>query len=217
MSIKIHDCEQRSTAWYEARAGRLTGSVADAITATLKSGGEPAARRDLRLQLAVERITGQAMESDGFTSKEMQRGIDLEPAALAMYEAETGLIARKTGFISHTALMTGCSLDGDVDGLKGIVELKCPKSATQVGYIRDGKLPKDYVAQVTHNLWVTGAEFVDFCSFDDRLPEPLQWFRVRVTRGELQIPLYEAAAMKFLAEVKVEVDQLNELMQQKAA
>lgn len=217
MSIRIVDCEQRSPEWFEARAGRLTGSVADAITATLKSGGEPAARRDLRLQLAVERITGRAMESDGFVSKDMQRGIDCEPLALAMYEADTGLIARRTGFVAHTGLMVGCSLDGDVDGMKGLVELKCPKSATHISYLREGRLPKDYVAQVTHNAWVTGAEFVDFCSFDDRLPEPLQWFRVRVTRAELQIPLYEAAAMKFLAEVKVEVDSLNELMQQKAA
>ena len=211
MSIKINDCEQRTTEWYQARAGRLTGSVADAITATLKSGGEPAARRDLRLQLAVERITGQAMESDGFTSKEMQRGIDLEPAALSRYEAETGELVRKTGFISHTALMTGCSLDGDVDDMQGIIEVKCPKSATHIDYLKGNRLPPAYVPQVSHNLWVTGAHWCDFISYDDRLPEGLQFFCVRVRRADLDIPGYETAALAFLAEVVAEHERLERL------
>ena len=217
MSVRIVDCEQRSPDWYAARAGRLTGSVADAITATLKSGGEPAARRDLRLKLAVERMIGRAMETDGFVSRDMQRGIDCEPLALAMYEADTGLIARRTGFVEHDSLPVGCSLDGDVDNFRGIVELKCPKSATQVSYICGGKLPSDYVAQVTHNVWVTGAEWCDFVSFDDRLPDPLSYFRVRVMRADLDISGYMAAALKFLAEVDVEVRSLNDLMQKAAA
>ena len=217
MSITIHNCSQRTPEWFAARAGRLTGSVADAVDSFLKNGNESAARRDLKLQLAVERITGMAMESDGFVSKDMQRGIDEEPYSVAAYEADTGLIVRNTGFIAHTGLMVGCSLDGDVDGLKGILELKNPKSATHISYLRAGRLPSDYVPQVTHNVWVSGAEWCDFVSYDRRLPEPLQYFRVRVTRAELPLKAYEASAMKFLAEVKVEVDQLNELMQQKAA
>ena len=204
MKPVIVQCEQRTPEWFQARAGRLTGSVADAITATLKSGGEPAARRDLRVNLAIERITGLPVESDGYVNREMQRGIDLEPAALAAYEAETGRVVRTTGFIQDEALLVGCSLDGDVDGLQGIIELKCPKSATHVGYLRRGGLPSDYVAQVTHNLWVSGALWCDFVSFDDRLPEGLQFFRHRVQRETVDIKAYEAAALKFLAEVEAE-------------
>lgn len=208
MNPRIIDCEQRSPEWFVARAGRLTGSVADAILAKLKSGGEPAARRDLRLQLAVESLSGQPMETDGFVSKAMQRGIDLEPAAVGAYEAETGNVVRKTGFIISDELPIGCSLDGDVDNLRGILEIKCPNSATHVGYLRAKRLPPDYVAQVTHNLWVTGAEWCDFVSYDDRLPDGLDTFRIRVMRGDLDIAGYAVEAKRFLAEVKAEADQL---------
>jgi putative phage-type endonuclease len=201
-------CEQRTPEWFQARAGRLTGSVADAILATLKSGGEPAARRDLRVQLAIELITGMPVESDGYINREMQRGIDLEPAARSAYEAETGRVVRSTGFIQDECLRVGCSLDGDVDGLQGIIELKCPKSATHIGYLKRGGMPSDYVAQVTHNLWVTGAAWCDFVSFDDRLPEGLQFFRHRVERHAVDIKAYEAAALKFLSEVEAERDSL---------
>jgi predicted phage-related endonuclease len=208
---RIIDCEQRTPEWYVARAGRLTGSVADNILSTLKSGGEPAGRRDLRIQLAVERITGQALDWDGFTSKEMQRGIDLEGPARSTYEAETGHIVRTTGFIIWETHPVGCSLDGDIDDLTGILELKCPKSATHLSYLRDQRLPPAYVAQVTHNLWVTGAAWCDFVSFDDRLPQGLQYFRKRIGRAELDIPSYAIAATKFLAEVEAERLALLEL------
>lgn len=213
----IIECEQRTDAWFAARAGRLTGSVAADMVAKLKSGGEAASRRDLRIALAVEKILGRAIESDGFTSKEMQRGIDMEPAAVAAYEAETGMVVRRTGFVIREDLEVGCSLDGDMDGFEGILELKCPKSATHLNYIREQRLPAAYVAQVTHNVWVTGAKWADFYSFDDRLPEGLQTFRFRVKREQLDLSGYEAEARRFLAEVTVEMNDLLKLKGARAA
>lgn len=207
--MKIVTAEQRSPEWFAARAGRLTGSRAADMMAKIKSG-EAAARRDYRLQLAVERLTGRPMES-GFVSAEMQRGIDLEPAARARYEAEVGAVVRQTGFVIGDAEWTGCSLDGDVDEFAGIVELKCPKSTTHVRYLEGGELPADYRHQVTHNLWVTGAEFCDFVSFDDRLPSGLDWFHVRVYAKDLGLDAYAADAAKFLAEVEAEVARLSAL------
>ena len=207
----IIECEQRTPEWFAARAGRLTGSVAADMVARLKSGGEAASRRDLRLNLAVEKVLGRAIESDGFTSKEMQRGIDLEPAAIAAYEAETGNLVRKTGFVIREDFAVGCSLDGDVNDFEGIVEMKCPKSATHVGYLRAQRLPPDYAAQVTHNVWVTGAKWCDFFSFDDRLPEGLQTFRFRVMREQLDLAGYELEVQRFLAEVSVEAADLLKL------
>jgi predicted phage-related endonuclease len=209
MRTRIIECEQRTPEWFAARAGRLTGSVADAVLAKLKSGGKPAARRDLLLQLAIEQLIGRPVEANGFISDAMQRGIDLEPAAFARYEAETGLVARKTGFIADEELMIGCSLDGDINGLRGILELKCPKSSTHVAYLKADRLPPDYVPQVLHNLWVTGAQWCDFVSFDDRLPEGLDFFRFRVERDELQVDAYAIAAREFLQEVEAEVAALT--------
>lgn len=202
MSFAIIDAPQRSPEWFAARLGRLTGSCAGDMLATIKSG-EAAARRDLRTQLVTERLTGEIPEP-GFVSAEMQRGIDKEPDAFALYEAVTGLVARRTGFLSHNGLLVGCSLDGDVDNFTGIVELKCPKSATHYGYLKANAVPANHMPQILHNLWVTGAQWCDFVSFDDRFPSGLQLFHQRVGRDETAIAEYEKKALAFLAEVDAE-------------
>lgn len=209
--FNIVECEQRSEMWYAARAGRATASCAANVIAKIKSG-EAAARRDYRLQLAVERLTNRPQEP-GYVSAEMQRGIDLEPTARLAYEAETGLIVRETGFLAMTDHQVGCSLDGDVDNFTGLVSFKCPKSATQVDYIKRRRLPPEYLWQATHELWVTGAQWYDFCSYDDRLPEWLQFFCVRIYRSELKNELgyYETELLTFLDEVNEEVKQLTQL------
>ncbi len=179
------------------------------MLATIKSG-ESATRRGYRLQLATERLTGHWQE-DGFVNAAMQRGIDLEPDALAAYESVTGNVAYRTGFLSHDTLMTGCSLDGHVDQFEGIVELKCPKRLTHLSYLRDSVLPQEYVAQITHNLWISGASWCDFLSYDDRFPSWLQVFYVRVMAKDLDLAAYEVAALKFLNEVETEVNSINSL------
>jgi predicted phage-related endonuclease len=215
MKFTVIDAPQRSAAWFAARAGRLTGSRAADILAKIKTG-EAAARRDYRLQLATERLTGIPQES-GFVSTEMQRGIDLEATAFAAYEAVSGEMCRRTGFICADDLQVGCSLDGDIDDFRGIIELKCPKSTTHVGYWKAGALPAAHLAQVTHNLWVTGAEFCDFASYDNRLPAHLHLFKVRVFAKDVDIEGYAAEAKRFLAEVDAEVAALQLLGVGKAA
>lgn len=208
MTFTIIDAPQRSAEWFAARAGKLTGSRAADVLATIKSG-EAAARRDYRMQLVCEILTGQPQE-DGFVNAAMQRGIDLEPKAFAAYEALTGSVAIRTGFLSHNTHRAGCSLDGHVDGFQGIVEIKCPKSATHLKYWRGkGEVPAEYLPQVTHNMWITQAEWCDFMSFDDRFGEELQTFLVRVTRSELDIDAYEKKALAFLEEVETEVQAIK--------
>jgi hypothetical protein len=194
--------DQRSPEWFHARAGRLTGSRASDMLAQIKTG-EAAARRDLRTQLVVERLTGQPQE-DSYTNAIMQRGIDLEPAAFAAYEAHSGHVARRTGFLAHTSLKAGCSLDGDVEDFTGIIEAKCPKSATHFGYLKGRRVPANHMPQILHNLWITGAQWCDFVSYDDRFPPHLHLFVCRVPRVELDVLAYAHCAEKFLAEVDEE-------------
>lgn len=201
-NFTILDAPQRSAEWFAARAGRLTGSRASDMLATIKTG-EAAARRDLRTQLVVERLTGQPQE-DGYVNAVMQWGIDHEADAFAAYEAQSGNVVRRTGFLTHTSLMVGCSLDGDVDDFAGIVEIKCPKSATHYGYLKAGEMPANHRPQILHNLWVTGAAWCDFVSYDPRFPEHRRLFVVRVPRVEIDVLAYAKAAEKFLAEVDAE-------------
>lgn len=205
----VVDAEQRSPAWFAARLGRLTGSRACDMLATIKAG-EAAARRDLRMQLVCERLTGQLQE-DAFINAAMQRGIDCEPLAFAAYEGASGLLTQRTGFLASTEHQTGCSLDGHVGDFDGIVELKCPKSATHLKYLRSSGVPSDHLPQILHNLWVSGAAWCDFVSFDDRFPLNLQLFRVRVDRDEKVIADYASKALAFLDEVDRDVQAVKSM------
>jgi hypothetical protein len=177
------------------------------MLASIKTG-EAAARRDLRAQLVCERLTGQPQE-DGYINATMQRGLDLEPDAFAAYAALTGNLTRRTGFLSHDALMVGCSLDGDIENFTGILELKCPKSATHLSYLKAGKVPANHMPQILHNLWVSGAQWCDFLSYDDRFPEHLQVFYRRIERVEFDVMAYGKTAERFLEEVSAELAELQ--------
>lgn len=205
-NFHVIDCAQRSPEWFSARAGRLTASNAKDMLATIKNG-EAAARRDLRTKLVVERLTGTPQESE-FVNEAMQWGMDHEAEAFAAYEALTGQVASRVGFLAHTELMAGGSPDGVVGDFEGLVELKCPKSSTHWGYLRNAMmLPVEHDPQVLHMLWLTGASYVDFLSFDPRFPEKLRTFYVRVERDERGggIDAYDAKVRAFLAEVEREV------------
>jgi hypothetical protein len=202
---------QRSPEWHLARAGRLTGSRAGDVLAKIKTG-EAAARRDYRMQLVTERLTGLPQE-DSFVNAAMQRGIDLEPVARAALEARQGYLIEESGFLSCTELQAGCSLDGHVEAFEGIIELKCPKSATHLRYLTERTLPKEHRPQVLHNLLVTGAKWLDFASYDDRFPERLRLWVIRVTADELMQELYdyEREAQTFLAEVELDTEKVRKL------
>jgi hypothetical protein len=194
----LSDHPQGTPEWRAVRAGRATGSRACDVLAKIKTG-EAAARRDYRVQLVTERLTG-SPQDEGYVSKDMQWGTEQEPYARMAYEEATGEIVQEAGFAYLPDIAAGCSVDGFI-GTEGIFEAKCPKSATHINYLLQAKLPREYVPQVTHNLWITGRAYCDFVSFDPRFPENLRMLRVRVERAELDIEGYETELALFLAQV----------------
>jgi len=202
--MRVLDIQQRSPEWCGAHVGRLTGSCAAALIAERKRGtGELEVRTKLRRRLVAERLTGCFADEVGpYLPWAMQRGVDLEPQAFAAYEAVTGTLVERVGFVEHDELMVGCSPDGVVNDYEGIIELKCPNFTTHLEYWQAGGVPLDYWPQVIHNLFVTGALWCDFVSFDDRYKDPaLQLFRVRVERSAVDLVAYEDRLRTFLAEV----------------
>ena len=202
MGFTVIDAPQRSEAWIQARLGRLTASRAADMLASIKSG-EAAARRNLRVQLVLERITGRSMES-GYQSQAMLNGIAREADALRRYEAVTGRLVRRTGFLSHDSLMAGASLDGHLGDFAVVVETKSPEAATHLEYLKTGQVPSAYQKQILHQLWITGATSADFLSFHPDFPERLQLLLVAVPRDEQAIAAYDKAARAFLSEVDTE-------------
>jgi putative phage-type endonuclease len=209
--VKIHDCEQRSPEWHALRAGKVTGSCAQAILQVRKKGtGELAIRRDLRQQLVVERLTGIAVEDMPYKGKDLQHGIDTEPLALAAYEAAYREIVTRIGFVEHDTLPAGCSPDGYVGDWEGVIEIKCPASSTHLDYRKADVIPEEYVGQLLHALWITGAQWADFVSYDPRFLDPSKrLFTKRLNRNAETLTAYELAVRLFLTEVETEVAALR--------
>ncbi|HXG71307.1 MAG TPA: YqaJ viral recombinase family protein [Gemmatimonadaceae bacterium] len=200
-------CEQGSPEWRQSRVGRLCASDAGAMLSTTKSG-EAAARRDLRIKLALERLTSEPAE-DVYVNADMQRGRQLEASARSAYEAQTGAMVSCVGFLRSDDLMVGCSPDGLLDDGRGGLELKCPRPANHLKYLRGGVVPTEYVGQLRHSLWVTGADYWDFASYAPQFPEGLQLFICRMPRVDVDLGAYESAVRAFLSEVETEVQALR--------
>lgn len=190
--------EQRSEEWFTQRLGKVTASRVADVMATTKSG--PAASRvNYMMELLCQRLTG--AREEGFTSAAMQRGTDLEPIARSAYEVESGLIVSETGFIQHPKIAGfGASPDGLV-GVDGMLEIKCPNTAQHVEFMRSKLPPTKYQWQMLAQMSCSGRDWVDFVSFDDRLPEPLQYRCVRFHADTKRISEMERAIEEFLTEL----------------
>ncbi len=205
--MKIIDVEQGTPEWHQIRLGRLTGSVVSDAFATIKSGWG-AGRKNLRVRLVLERLTGKSQES-GFSSFDMERGTLLEPDARSAYEVETGLLVQQIGFVAHDELMAGCSPDGLTED--GLVDFKCPKAATHLDYLRGG-LPNDYRLQLIHGLWLTGRQWAEMVSFHPDFPESVRLKVTRIYAKDIDLNAHELNVRMFLNEVTEELIQVQALM-----
>jgi hypothetical protein len=195
-----HDVEQRTDAWHALRAGRVNGSTAKAVLARV-SKGEAAARRDLRVQLALETVLETSLDERGFVSFDMERGSAFEPEGRTAYEMATGRVVREVGFISSTRQPIGYSPDGVIGDYEGLVEIKVPRSANHWALVQDGGTGP-HSAQLLHALHVChDVPWVDFVSYDPRFPPGLQIVITHVTRALLDLDGYATALDLFLAEV----------------
>lgn len=202
----INDAEQRSVEWYEARLGKATASRYSDIMSKTKSG-YAASRKNYMAELVTEIITDEIKETT--PSQAMQRGVETEPTARLAYEFTTGNSVTETGFWLHDTIPTGASPDGLVNG-DGLLEIKCPNTATHIDTLMTKKLPKHYVAQVQGQLWITDRKWCDFVSYDDRLPENAQMIIIHVERDEDYIRELEAEVTKFMEEVNEQVRFIKE-------
>ena len=190
--------EQGTEEWKMARLGHVSASNLDAVMAKVKTG-EAKTRLDYKIRVATEQITNAIQDS--YSNQFMEWGIEQEPFARMAYEARTESFVEKTGFWKHPDIKWfGCSPDGLV-GDDGLIEIKCPKSTTHVKYLLDNELPSDYYWQVHGQMLVTGRKWVDFISFDPRMPEHKQLFIIRVNRDEEIMAQLKVAVIGFLSEV----------------
>ena len=199
--------EQRSDDWFSVRLGKVTASKIADVMAKTKSG-YGASRANYMMQLLCERLTGAREES--YTNAAMQRGTDLEPVARSNYELLYEPVT-EVGFILHpTIAMSGASPDGVVGD--GLLEIKCPNTATHVEFIRTGVIDKKYILQMSFQMMCADKVWCDFVSFDDRLPPELQMVVIRVDRDKSLCDEIETEVKLFLSELgELEAEMLNKM------
>lgn len=201
-----------------ARVGKLTASrIADATARTKTGWG--ASRANYMSELLVERLTGAPMER--FVTKEMLWGIEKESDAKAAYEFFYDVEIVPSGFVDHPEIaMSGASPDGLI-GDKGLIEIKCPNTATHVDFLLSDEVDLRYRKQMLWQLLCTDRDWCDFASFDPRMPEKLQLRVRRFTRAALladkQIGDLAADALSFLLELAAKDDALRAQMARKEA
>ena len=157
-------------------------------------------------QLVIERITGKPTE--GFSNAYMQWGTEQEPFARAAYEASRGVLVEETGFVQHPTISgSGASPDGLVED--GLVEIKCPATATHLETLLEDTVPAKYLLQMQWQMACTGRQWCDFVSFDPRMPAKAQLWVKRVQRDDKLIANMETEVVKFLEELDVKVKDLN--------
>lgn len=205
--------EQRSEDWFTIRLGKVTASCISKVTAKTKTGWG-AERANYRAQLVAERLTGQRGES--FTNAAMQWGIDTEEQARIAYAFLEGQKVVEEAFVVHpTIAMSGASPDGLV-GNDGLVEIKCPNTATHIDTLKGGSIPAKYIGQMNWQMACTGRQWCDFVSFDPRMPEDMQMFVKRLHRDDKAIAELESAVTEFLTEVDADIAALTELYRKAA-
>lgn len=200
--------EQGSAEWHAMRLGCVTASRVSDVIAKTKTGWG-ASRGNYLAQLVAERLTGAVAES--YSNAAMQWGTDTEPQARLAYEFRTDATVEQIAFIEHPSIpMSGASPDGLV-GDDGLVEIKCPQTATHIETLKSGKVPAKYRTQMQWQMACTGRAWCDFVSFDPRMPENMALWIERVTRDDDEIAELERLVTDFLAELDATVAELERL------
>jgi putative phage-type endonuclease len=198
--------DQGTPQWFAARAGRATASRIADIMAKTKSGPS-ASRANYAAQLVCERLTGVTAET--FTNAAMAWGVETEARARDAYRIHALCEVEECGFIEHpTVAMSGASPDGLVSH-DGLVEIKCPNSATHIDTLLGKSVPAKYRTQIMWQLACTGRVWCDFVSYDPRLPETMSLYVERVHRDDVAIAEMEREVTAFLAEVHDKVTALR--------
>lgn len=204
MIIKI---QQQTPEWLMERNGRVTASRVADVMSRLKNDQPSAKYKKYLLEIVEERLTGRAL--DHYVSDAMAWGAEYEGDARAAYEVETGNDVDKCGIAIHPNLdFLAASPDGLV-GSDGLWEGKCPTTAVHLKYVLANEVPEEYRDQCYTQMACWDRQWVDFTSFDPRLPAHCQLFVKRLERDDKRIAEIEFAVIEFDAAVREIMERLG--------
>jgi len=196
----VKNLEQRSEQWKQIRKGSIGGTRVKMVMA----------KNNLPLidELIAEKHTDLIEET--FVNDAMQRGIDLEPFAIAEFEERSETKVDTFGLVTNENF-PGCHLspDGLVLDVTGVpmfgVEVKCPSTKKHVEYIRTNRVPAEYKYQVYHYFTICDTiSSMFFVSYDPRF-EARPVHMVQLNREDIadELEAFKSGLLKF-------IDKLND-------
>ena len=192
---------QGSEEWWAVRNGKITASKLSDLMRKTKFG-ESTYKSRLRMELAIERITGKSA-SDNFMNQAMRNGVEREPDARTLFEAITGKEVALCGSFDHPEIVnTSASPDGLIRGEDAVLEIKCPTHITHAKNLLSEKMPRNYEYQVQWQIACTESEYAYFASYHPDFPPELRLKWVKVMRDNMLILDIEDAVRQFDIEVE---------------
>ena len=194
----ISDIEipQGSPEWFAARCGKISASRLGDIMRKTK-WGESTYKAKVRLELAIERITGKSVSSV-VMNQAMRDGVDREPDARTLFEAVTGKEVALCGSFDHpTIVNTSASPDGLLRGENAVLEIKCPTHATHAKNLMSETMPKNYIYQVMWQIACTESDYAYFASYHPDYPPELRLKWVKVEKDDSVIKSLEEEVRAF--------------------
>ena len=196
----VKNLEQRSEEWKQIRKGSIGGTRVKMVMA----------KNNLPLidELIAEKHTDLIEET--FVNDAMQRGIDLEPFAIAEFEERSETKVDTFGLVTNEKF-PGCHLspDGLVLDVTGVpmfgVEVKCPSTKKHVEYIRTNRVPAEYKFQVYHYFTICDTiSSMFFVSYDPRF-EARPVHIIQLNREDIadELEAFKNGLLKF-------IDKLND-------
>ena len=170
--------------------------------------GWGASRKNYAAQLIVERLTGQPQDMT-YVNDAMLWGTQQEPAARLMYEFETDCTVEQVGMVIHGSINNALASPDGLVGSDGLIEIKCPNTATHIETLLGEQIPGKYVLQMQWQLQCTGRDWCDFVSFDPRVPPEMSLWIKRYHSDEGLGETLEAEVHAFLGEIEKTVEQLR--------
>lgn len=188
----------------EAEAKELAGYKSAPTSSTIKRAlaGEPVgdftdSAKDYAFRLAVERISGTALDDGQYETWAMRRGKELEPEARSAHAFVLGLEIQQAGFVHTSDRKFGASADGLICA-DGGSEYKCLVSPERIRSIVLSRDISEFTDQVQGCMWITGRSwwhFVLYCPALAACGHDLTVFEVR--RDDAYISAMEADLIAF--------------------
>ena len=196
--------QQRSPEWFEQRRGKVTASDVGNVRNKSLAG-----YKNYLTKLLLERLTGEREES--YSNAAMQWGTDYEDTAAIEYALAMNVEVEDCEFVDHpTVRMSGASPDKQIVGVNAGIETKCPNSATHIDYMISQKIPTKYKDQMQWQMACKGWDWIDFVSYDPRMPVGSQLVIIRCERDQDYIDKLESQVEAFQDDLEAKLKLIQE-------